>query len=29
MDTPILNRLIEELKVMPEDLQYRWSLPEL
>jgi hypothetical protein len=23
MDTPILNRLIEELKVMPEDLQYR------
>ncbi len=23
MDTPILDRLIEELKVMPEDLQYR------
>lgn len=23
MDTPILNRLIEELKAMPEDLQYR------
>ena len=23
MDTPILNRLIEELKVMPVDLQYR------
>ena len=23
MDTPILDQLIEELKVMPEDLQYR------
>ncbi|MBW4675432.1 MAG: hypothetical protein KME52_15825 [Desmonostoc geniculatum HA4340-LM1] len=23
MDTPIFDRLIEELKVMPEDLQYR------
>jgi hypothetical protein len=23
MDTPILDRLIEELKTMPEDLQYR------
>ncbi|MHC5764659.1 MAG: hypothetical protein ACYTXI_03340 [Nostoc sp.] len=23
MDTSILHRLIEELKVMPEDLQYR------
>ncbi|MEH2410267.1 hypothetical protein [Nostoc sp.] len=23
MDTSILDRLIEELKVMPEDLQYR------
>jgi hypothetical protein len=23
MDTPILDRLIEELKAMPEDLQYR------
>jgi hypothetical protein len=23
MDTPILNKLIEELRVMPEDLQFR------
>lgn len=23
MDTPILDRLIQELKAMPEDLQYR------
>jgi hypothetical protein len=30
MDTPILDRLIDELKVMPEDLQYRvLEFPEL